>query len=414
MTPPRLKLRRIRISGFKSLGPFDLSLPETGPLLLVGPNGSGKSSFLQALSFIRYFIKGETSRFFADRGWEPADISPRLKSGTSLNSMACEVSLSWEDTRIYWGFVWNLRDNFTEHEALFLAKGDEIFDRFMYNRNEFKIESPDGKKSSINIGGSFFGIAELDENPQEVIEKIRLLKQWAENIVSLELMSPADMRRGARQKASDIGPRGEKLASFLANLSAEKKERIVKRLQRFYPIEGIETTKKKAGWVDLRISEDYGKVGRIGAAHMSDGFMRLLGLAAIPEMGPEVSMVLLDEVENGIEPHILPEFIDLIARESTAQIIATSHSPTLVNQFKPEQIAFTARHKFGGAAVAGFDEIKPLMEGLDYFAPGEIWTNTAVRQISEWVCERQKLKVEKFKRIKSQSDVREFMGLDDQ
>jgi predicted ATPase len=412
VTPPRLKLRRIRVSGFKSLTLFDLKLPEDNLALLIGPNGSGKSSFLQALSFIRYFIKGESSRFFADRGWETADISPRLKSGQAINHLVIEMHLSCDETDFHWGFQWNTKTGLTEYDLLQIYNNRKYGDNFGYIRNKFKVTTPDGKTSNLNIQGSIFNAIEPDENDKERF--LSALKQWAENIVSLELMNPTDMRRGARQKTTDIGPRGEKLASFLASLSAEKKERIVKRLQRFYPIEGIETTKKKAGWVDLRIAEGYDKVGRIGSPHMSDGFMRLLGLAAIPEMGPEVSLVLLDEVENGIEPHILPEFIAMIAKESTAQIIATSHSPTLVNQFTPEQITLTARGAGGEAAGSGFGEIKPLMEGLEYFAPGEIWTNTGVKQISKWVCEIQEEKNEKFKKLNIEQKMHDFMEFGDQ
>lgn len=412
MTPPRLKLRRIRVSGFKSLALFDLKLPEDNLALLIGPNGSGKSSFLQALSFIRYFIKGESSRFFDDRGWEATDISPRLKSGQGSSHFIIEMHLSRNEIDLLWIFQWSTKTGLTENDILQTYNNKKHGHAFGYMRNKFKVTTPDGKTNSLNINGSIFSTIQPDDNDKVVI--LSSLQQWAENIASLELMNPTDMRRGARQKATDIGSRGEKLASFLAGLSAEKKERIVKRLQRFYPIEGIETTKKKAGWVDLRIAEGYGAIGRIGAAHMSDGFMRLLGLAAIPEMGPEVSLVLLDEVENGIEPHILPEFTDMIARETTAQIIATSHSPTLVNQFKPEQITLTARRSHGGAACAGFSELKPLMEGLEYFAPGEIWTNTAFERASELVCEKQEKKDERFKKLNTEQAMRDFMGFGDQ
>lgn len=409
MTPPRLKLRRIRISGFKSLVNFDLRLPEDNLALLIGPNGSGKSSFLQAMSFIRYFINGETSRFFADRGWEAGDISPRLKSEQGGNLLTITACLSYNYTDIYWRLRWDPKTGFTRIENFEVFKDKKSNNAIEYNHLKSKIETFSGRSSNFNIRGSLFSSIESDKN-----ESLSALKQWAENIVSLELMSPTDMRRGARQKTTDIGPRGEKLANFLAGLSAEKKERIIKRLQRFYPIEGIETTKKKAGWVDLRVAEGYAKVGRIGAAHMSDGFMRLLALAAIPEMGPEVSLVLLDEVENGIEPHILPEFIDMIARESTAQIIATSHSPTLVNQFEPEQITLTARRSSGASASAGFNEIEPLMGGLDYFAPGQIWTNTGVKRISEWVCKEQEEKVKKFRKLSVDQKKHEFMGFGEQ
>lgn len=59
----QLKLRRMRVRGFKSLADFDLRFPDD-LLILVGANGAGKSSVLQALAFIQYFAKGQPKAFF--------------------------------------------------------------------------------------------------------------------------------------------------------------------------------------------------------------------------------------------------------------------------------------------------------------------------------------------------------------
>jgi hypothetical protein len=144
---------------------------------------------------------------------------------------------------------------------------------------------------------------------------------------------------------------------------------------------------------------------------MSDGFLRLLGLASIPEFGPAASTVLLDEVEDGIEPHILPAFISMIARESRVQLVLTSHSPVLVNAFDPEQIAFVTRRQDGGTVSASFRSLTPLMDGLEYFGAGEVWTITDMARISELAVEASSALPPEPNQTTGPTQVKAFMGL---
>ncbi len=54
-------LTRIYIDNFRSFVNFEYR-PETKQLLL-GPNGSGKSSLLEAIRYLKLFIKGDSNRF---------------------------------------------------------------------------------------------------------------------------------------------------------------------------------------------------------------------------------------------------------------------------------------------------------------------------------------------------------------
>ena len=83
----------------------------------------------------------------------------------------------------------------------------------------------------------------------------------------------------------------------------------------------------------MRIAESFANVGAIGPSHASDGLLRLIAICAIPEFEPHSSLVMLDEIEDGIEPHILPEIIRRVVSDSRNQFIFTSHSPLLVNFF---------------------------------------------------------------------------------
>lgn len=383
----KLKLRRMIVSGFKALEDFDLRFPD-GLILLIGANGSGKSSILQALTFVKYFAKGQTKQFFNDRHWNIAAV--RGKVSSSRGSPQFSVKLLLETSKgceIAWGFSWGYNTTETTSESVWVRRTSdaEPVHVLSYNRMTRTINAGNSTIKGLTPEGTLLATFDPEFLNKDYTRELESLKRWGPGVFSLELLSPSSMRAGARGIHTDIGFKGERLGGFLASLSPEAKARVVKRLQRFYPLEGLETTRKRAGWVDLQISESFENIGPVNAAHMSDGFMRLLGLATIPEFSDEASLILLDEVEDGIDPHILPKFINSIAKESPAQLMITSHSPLLVNFFEPKQICFIARSRDGRSLSAGFDEISDATNGLEYMGAGEVWANTSSEKITSWV-----------------------------
>ena len=184
------------------------------------------------------------------------------------------------------------------------------------------------------------------------------------------------MRRGARGDTHDIGTRGERLASFLGRLDPRSKSHIVARLRRFYPIRNIDTVRKRAGWVDVKIAEAFPGLRGITPTHASDGLLRLIALCAIPEFHEKTSLVMLDEIEDGIEPHILPELVETIVTDSASQFIFTSHSPLFVNFVKPQDIHILTRQADGAVMTSRFSEIESWTDGLEFLGPGELWSMT--------------------------------------
>ena len=193
------------------------------------------------------------------------------------------------------------------------------------------------------------------------------------------------MRRSARGDNPDIGTMGERLASFLASLDPRSKSNVVARLQRFYPIRNIDTLRKRAGWVDVKIAEAFGgrRGIRISPNHASDGLLRLIALCAIPEFHKNTSLVMLDEIEDGIEPHILPEIVEAIVTDSKSQFIFTSHSPLFVNFVEPPNIHILTRQGVGAVVTSRFSEMKSWSDGLEFFGPGELWSMTEKEAIQK-------------------------------
>ena len=384
-----LQLAHIRIEGFKALDPVEMPLHE-GATFIIGSNGVGKSSILQALSFIRAFGEGRTQSYFESRGWNPRDIYPKTqrldvsrKSDDSIRRrnpprpVRISLGLRHHRYRLYWEFAWSTSSQRASGEYLYIDTGNGIETIFSFGGVASDDEHEPLPFKEFRIDGSLTSIvrpsaiSESESHGQALTD----LQHWYEGITSLELLSPLAMRRGARGKQEDIGPRGEYLASFLASISADKRSSIVRRLQRFYPLDQLSTTRKRAGWVDMQVHEQFKNFQRISPSHMSDGFFRLLGMCAIPEFEHSSSLILLDEVEDGIEPHVLPELIRQIDAETDGQLVMTSHSPLLVNNFDQDQIVFVARDQFGRTAVALPNEIPNMREGLEFFGSGELWAN---------------------------------------
>jgi predicted ATPase len=193
------------------------------------------------------------------------------------------------------------------------------------------------------------------------------------------------MRHGARSAALQMGYQGKGLSGFLAALSPAQKDRIVKRLSHIPSLKALHTIEKSAGWINLQIAENFPNSHNIPAEHISDGYLRLITLASLPELGDQVSLILIDEVEDGLDPHILPDLIENIHQEQLAQLIMTSHSPVLVNRFQPEQIRFVARDTNGAAISVGFHEINEIQKDFEYQGVGEIWFHTSSNTLEQWV-----------------------------
>ena len=81
------------IRNFKNLAavpPVEGELIPFGPInVLIGPNGSGKSSLLQAIDFLRAFLRSSVEVYLQERGWEANDL-PNLRNTSK--------SIRWELT----------------------------------------------------------------------------------------------------------------------------------------------------------------------------------------------------------------------------------------------------------------------------------------------------------------------------
>lgn len=398
-----MQLRRLTIENYKALGHVDIQIDDK-LLFLIGVNGAGKSSILQALSLLRYFAKGSTSAFFKDRGWKPLDGRPKTTSVAPLraaasrdgarrlpaSSLAITVGLEHVGSTVLWSFRWDYKTELAVEESVWVhSPQDKMPRKILGFPAADDGEGPLAALSilgRLNLPGSVLSLVRADSLATSELDSMLLgeLRAWADGVTSLELLNPSTMRNQLRGEGSDIGQHGGRLTSFLADLNSEAKDRVVRRMSRFYPIEDLDTTRKRTGWIDMRIAESFKLMGRIDVGHMSDGFLRILALCAIPEFEDD-SLILIDEVEDGIEPHILPRLVERISAEAPSQLIMTSHSPLLVNYFEQHQIYLLARDNLGHTVGTSASSLPLFRNAENYMGAGEVWANAAGEAIYDTI-----------------------------
>jgi predicted ATPase len=98
-------------------------------------------------------------------------------------------------------------------------------------------------------------------------------------------------------------------------------------------------------------------------------------------------LLLIEEPENGIHPArlagVLSILRELVREQSRAQVILTTHSPYVVDQFVPEEVSLCRREPNGEVSVSRLSHSPTVREQLDVFTLGEIWTSEGDERLAD-------------------------------
>ncbi len=114
-----------------------------------------------------------------------------------------------------------------------------------------------------------------------------------------------------------------------------------------------------------------GTLFALGLLTMLTGFSKQDGKAEEPVL------VLIDELERSFHPKALGELISQLRRlaeTSNVQILATSHSPYLVDWLKPEEVRITSLLEDGSATIRELGDHPEFDRWKEEMRPGEFWS----------------------------------------
>jgi predicted ATPase len=296
-----VKIEKIEIDNFKSLNNFKLENPNPFSVF-VGANGVGKSNIFEALEYLNYRAKGykETDGFFG--GYKDFINYNRYQESLSLN---IGYSINGSSHNSFFSRV-----PYEPVTSGIVASGppmpvpfsqsptdlDNIHNQFVTNFSRIFINVSEKKKFYTNADDKL----NLDGSNMEQVLK-RLLQQ--DTI----------------------------------------KEEIYDWLSLFIPaFSKVDVTSSVLSGTETLEFYEKGFEKPFSKRLISDGTRNILCLLAAIYQSDEPKFLCIEEPENGLNPYVVKELVGFFreqCREETGNYIwLNTHSQTLVNQLRPEEI----------------------------------------------------------------------------
>jgi AAA15 family ATPase/GTPase len=340
--------KSFKISNFRTHLNTELKLQDL--TLVIGSNNSGKSNLLAALSFFSKLVSNTFPGSNED------------KSVKNSYYFANRHSLSSNDTPIVFHCEWNRNStNVTYQLELYCYESEKvacrerlIFDDKTYENgfltpiNELLlrtiIQKQEINKEIVELIDDFFrSLAFLyDYNFQPSMLKGQF---FATNYVNGE-PKPARKRdflrefeEGKRPNiASEIGKEGanfQELIKYVKEEESETYNKFLGFLKRFEDsFVGIHVDREQVKW---QFDMGNSNFPYFEADKVSDGLIKAAAVALLCAMKRPPSVIMIEEVENGINQRNLAKFLDWLMNTShngkKTQFILTSHSPSVIREF---------------------------------------------------------------------------------
>jgi hypothetical protein len=244
-----------------------------------------------------------------------------------------------------------------EEEGLFSADGDVLFHTHApslgtsMGRTEdggLRVASPAFGKGNFQLdtlssSRSLLAQLGIEGRAATVAQHFsQLVRSSLRGIVFLDIQ-PARMRDYKPENGGQLGVSGENISPALLALSQQegRLQDVVDWLSEFCApeIERIDFDRTQLREVMMFLVERGGR--RVSARSVSDGTLRFLGhLVALLTCAPG-TLVVLEEPDAGLHPsriHLLAELIERIAKDRGIQVLATTHSPTLLAHLSDEAL----------------------------------------------------------------------------
>lgn len=369
-----MQLSSLKLDDWKSFGsgPDASNVVRLAPVtVLIGPNASGKSNVLDALRFLQGaaldYSLGEILRGHIEGQRE---IWPGIRGGTveAARSGTTGFALTTEwvafpYTREPLAFQKHVLKVDTqgevavEEEGLFSADGDVLFHTHApslgtsMGRTEdggLRVASPAFGKGNFQLdtlssSRSLLAQLGIEGRAATVAQHFsQLVRSSLRGIIFLDIQ-PARMRDYKPENGGQLGVSGENVSPALLALSQQegRLQDVVDWLSEFCSpeIERIDFDRTQLREVMMFLVERGGR--RVSARSVSDGTLRFLGhLVALLTCAPG-TLVVLEEPDAGLHPsriHLLAELIERIAKDREIQVLATTHSPTLLAHLSHEAL----------------------------------------------------------------------------
>lgn len=408
-------LTAFSLNAFKSYKNARLPL---GPLtVLIGANASGKSNAIEGLRLLSWLAQGQK---LSSIQYEVQNSERVLRgrvndlgyAGATRFGIGSETNLTdWNQLNL----EISLRDDGLHVSSESITSPSTavplyILDQPSEGRSSdagvaYNNFARGGKKPHITCNDQGAIFTQLDSPAtfstehkvaRRIIPKtVRQYQQWLSNILFLD-PAPAKMRGYSFPSDLRLMGDGTNLSSVLYALWGtdatatelpykEQREAILRFIQSL-PEQDISTLgflRGPRGEVMVEVLETFGgEKRRYDASLLSDGTLRVLAIAAAMLSAPEGSLVVIEEIDNGVHPsrarHLL-EQIQAIAQHRSLRVLLSTHNPAMLDALPDSavpDVVFCYRDPVNGSSrLVRLEEVPDYPELISQGTLGHLMTS---------------------------------------
>lgn len=370
MTPAK-RLQSVRIRNFKAI--VDSKTVKLGTLTaFIGNNGAGKSSLIEALETYQTIVRDgldiAMQRWLGIEHARHKGQEAKERRGEFVNPISFELAIGTSPRKVC--RIELEANNDPAANRMFIAQERiSLLDGTWLERDKI------GAEQSYGPGRSLFS-APLPSFKEEA----RQILDWQFLTLSPERMGlpvPQQRTSGGVRLARD----GSNIADFLLDLRRQDQnafDGIVETMSYVLPyakdIQPSLTSSEIERKAWLQLTEASFKVP---GWMLSTGTLRLLALLALLRHPNPPSLIVVEEIENGLDPrsiHLLVEEIRNAVLDGTTQVVLTTHSPYLLDLLTLDHLVLVERDSKGEPRFLRPADNENLQRWATEFAPGKLYT----------------------------------------
>ncbi len=367
-----MNLQSVRVRNFKAI--VDSKTVKLGPLTaFIGNNGAGKSSLIEALetyqSIVRDGLDIAMQRLLGIEHVRHKGQEAKERMGLAVNPISWELALGDSPRKVRRLAMTVNNDPAANRMFIASERVTDLAGDFT-ERNMLDSLPPYGAGRSILT-------VPVDLDMTLVTNEVLAWQFLTLSPERMGLPVPQQRTKGVVRLAND----GANVADFLLDLrrqDANAFNGIVETMAFVLPYaKDIQPTLtsseiERKAW--LQLSEDTFKVpGWL----LSTGTLRLLALLALLRHPNPPPLIVVEEIENGLDPrsiHLIVEEIRNAVLSGVTQVIVTTHSPYLLDLLTLEHLVVVERDAQGHPCFdrpSGHDNLRRWAQE---FAPGKLYT----------------------------------------
>jgi len=399
-----LALESIHPVNLLSFGP-DTEPIEIRPLnILIGSNGSGKSNLIEAIRLLHFLPDKDPWSVVLATGGVSEWIWKGTKRETARCSLGAAFSIGDEHQQNVGLPIEHLEfkieldgsgDSFRVKSESLLFRNDSLHPgRYLFKREGSEGGIGPGLGAFSEEPRAFFHLARdrsiFSQLASPSVQASGLGARIPETFEVAEFLESFDFHQDwefgencAARRPQPVGQSVDRLrrdaanlAQILAHLRDNHKAtflRITDLVARFYePAKSVEV---RVIGTSLQIAIEEKNEHSTPATRLSDGMLRWLAILCILLNPTPAPVTCVDEPELGLHPDILPALADLLRDASSrTQLVVTTHSSVLVDEFSSDPESICVTEKIDGSTVIRRLQQQELAVWLKDYSLGNLWT----------------------------------------